>query len=47
MEAVTYTLKPGGVKSDIYYSEIRAFTDEVIDNSSGYLTPVIENILHF
>jgi uncharacterized protein len=47
MEALTYSLKPGDTSSDVYYSDVRLFTDEVISKSSDTLTPLAGKYIEY
>jgi len=42
MNAVTYSLKPESTNSEEYYSDVRSFTDTVLQKASGSLLPLVQ-----
>lgn len=42
MNTVTYSLKPERTNSEEYYSDVRSFTDTVLQKASGSLLPLIQ-----
>jgi uncharacterized protein len=47
MDAVTYSLKTSGYSADVYYKEIRAFTEEVILKSADSLIPLTGDYISY
>jgi hypothetical protein len=42
MNAVTYSLKSERINSEEYYSDVRSFTDTVLQKASGSLLPLVQ-----
>jgi hypothetical protein len=47
MEAVTYSLKPGQHNSELYYRDIRAFSDIVLIHAYNSLSPITEEFINY
>src|SRR5512136_531221 len=42
MEVITYSLRNGQARSDQYYRDVAAFTDQVLAEADGHIRPLVE-----
>ena len=47
MEIVTYTLKPDQRNSEVYYSDVRAFTKDVLFKADYSIMPIVSEFTDY